>query len=191
MDPVELHRRGVARSSAVVGDVDDDQWGLSTPCEQWDVRDLVNHLTVEHRWALPLLDGATVEEVGDDLSGDVLGDDPVGAHRDAARAAQAKAEEVDPERTVHLSFGDVGAAFYLQQRATDMIVHAWDLAVATGQDADVDEGLAAELLELTEPMITPEVRDSGVFGPEVAVPADATASARLLGLLGRDPGRGD
>lgn len=190
MDPVELHRRGVQRSCVVVGGIGEDQWGLSTPCDEWDVRDLVNHLASEHRWALPLLDGATIEEVGEDLEGDLLGEDPIGSYLDAARAAQAKASGIDPEQTVHLSYGDVSAGHYLTEMATDMVVHSWDLAVATGQDATLDEDLAEELYRLTAPKVTDEVREMGVFGAEVEVPEHAPASERLLGLLGRDPAAG-
>lgn len=187
MDPIELHRRGVQRASEVVAGIGDDQWELPTPCEQWDVRDLVNHLASEHRWALPMLDGATIEEVGDALDGDLLGEDPAAAYLDAARAAQAKAEQTDPDRTVHLSYGDVDAGHYLAEMGTDMIVHSWDLAVATGQDASVDDELAEELIALNAPKLTDEVRETGVFGAEVEVADDAPASRRLLGLLGRDP----
>lgn len=190
MEAVEQHRRGVERSCTVVAGIGEDQWDNATPCEQWSLRELVNHLTAENRWAVPILDGATVEEVGDRFEGDLLGDDPIGAHEEAARAAHAKAQQTDPQTTVHLSFGDVDAAFYLAQRALDMVVHAWDVAVASGQDAAMDEALADVLYRQAEPTITPEVRAAGVFGPEVPVDSDATPSERLLGLVGRDPGRG-
>lgn len=188
MDPVELHRSGIARCREVVAAVRDDQWTAPTPCEEWDVRDTVNHLTTENRWAPLLLEGATIEDVGDSLTGDLLGDDPKAAHDAAATAAQAKAEETELDRVVHLSYGDVEAAFFLQQRAVDLVVHAWDLAAATGQDTAIDEDVAETLLELTRPMVTPEVREAGVFGPPVEVPREAPASQQLLGLLGRDPG---
>lgn len=188
MDPVELHRSGITRCREVVAAIRDDQWAGPTPCAEWNVRDVVNHLTTENRWAPLLLDGATVEDVGDSLSGDLLGDEPKAAHDAAAKSAQAKAEEVDLDRVVHLSYGDVKAAFFLQQRALDLTVHGWDLAAGTGQDTTIDEGVAEVLLELTRPMVTPEVREAGVFGPAVDVPREAPPSQHLLGLLGRDPG---
>lgn len=187
MGPLELHRWGIARSCDVVAAIRDDQWTDPTPCEQWNVRDIVNHLTTENRWVPRLLDGARIDDVGDELSGDLLGDDPIRAHDGAARAAQAKAEEVALDRTVHLSFGDVPAGFFLQQRAVDLTVHAWDLAAATGQHTAIDDDVAEALRELTQPMLSPEVREAGVFGPEVEVGDQAPAAHRLLGLLGRDP----
>lgn len=67
-----------------------DQWGASTPCAEWSVRDLVNHLTAEQLWVPPLVsEGRTMAEVGDAFDGDVLGDDPVAAWDRAAAAARA------------------------------------------------------------------------------------------------------
>ena len=188
MDPVTLHRRSLARCRELVTGVRDDQWTASTPCADWDVRALVNHLTAEHAWAPPLLAGQTIEEVGDRYEGDLLGDDPARAHDEAAQAALEAVEALDDlERTVHLSFGDVPAAFYLQQRWVDLLVHGWDLAIATGQDATMDPEMAQEAYDLVHPMITDEVRASGIFGPEVPVAADADIQTRLLGFLGRRP----
>ena len=60
----------------VIGQVRPDQWTHSTPCAEWDVRALVNHVVGEDRWVPPLLAGLTIAEVGDTLAGDLLGDDP-------------------------------------------------------------------------------------------------------------------
>jgi len=64
-----------------------EQWHNPTPCTEWDVRALVNHLVAEQLWAPLLLDGATVEDVGDRFDGDQLGADPVAAWASAAAAA--------------------------------------------------------------------------------------------------------
>ena len=53
----------------------------------WDVRALVNHLVGEQLWAEPMLTGKTIEEVGDQYSGDLLGDDPASIWREAAKAS--------------------------------------------------------------------------------------------------------
>ena len=65
-------------------------------------------------------------------------------------------------------------------------MHTWDLARATGQDVDLDPDFCAELLAGMEPM-EQVMRDSGQYGPRVAVPETADAQARLLGFIGRDP----
>ena len=80
----------------------------STPCEQWDVRTLVNHLVNETSWVPPLMHGSTIAEVGERFDGDLLGSDPVRSWSDASAAASAAvAEDGALERTVHLSYGDV------------------------------------------------------------------------------------
>ncbi|MBW3659446.1 MAG: TIGR03086 family protein [Actinobacteria bacterium] len=190
MDPVSLHQRGVDVSTRLVEGISDDQWTSPTPCADWDVRRLVGHLTEEHAWVPPLVAGRTVGEIG---SVDAeLGDDPVAAHDDAARAAQSAIEEPGAlGRTVHLSYADVPGSFYVLQRTADLVIHSWDLAVATGQELALDDDLVQAAWDATAPHVSPEVREAGVFGPEVPVPDDAPLLDRLLGLTGRDPSRAD
>ena len=113
-DTVDLHRRAVTEFGRRVEAVPQDGWHRSTPCGDWDVRALVNHLVNENRWTPPLMRGSTIEEVGDRFDGDLLGDDPKGAWADASRAAvESVAERGALERTVHLSFGDSPAEEYV------------------------------------------------------------------------------
>ncbi|MFC7484541.1 maleylpyruvate isomerase N-terminal domain-containing protein [Luedemannella flava] len=84
MDVEELHRRSVEAFVALVGQVPADRWGDPTPCTDWTVRELVNHLVYEQLWTPPMFAGATIAEVGDRFEGDLLGDDPAAATRAAA-----------------------------------------------------------------------------------------------------------
>ena len=74
------------------------------------------------------------------------------------------------------------------QQITELTVHGWDLAVATGQQADLDPALAEHALGWSRRMLRPELRGPGAFRPEVPVPPDAPAYQRLAGWFGRDPG---
>ena len=96
MDIVELHARTVAEFVARAAAVDAGQWGAPTPCTDWDVRQLVNHVVGEDRWTGPLLAGQTIAEVGDRFDGDLLGDDPVATVHDATGAALASVAERAP-----------------------------------------------------------------------------------------------
>ena len=78
-----------ARPVAYVAGVGADQWRARHPCEDWDVRVLVNHIVTGNYWAAELGRGQTIEEVGDRLDGDVLGDDPVAAYDASAGGAAA------------------------------------------------------------------------------------------------------
>src|SRR3954451_24748645 len=86
-DLPEKFERAEGRFQSLVHQVTDDKWAAPTPCSDWDVRALVNHLVYEARWAPPLLEGKTIAEVGDRFDGDLLGDDPRAAYDDAVEAA--------------------------------------------------------------------------------------------------------
>ena len=138
----ELHSRAVDGFGARVEAVAPGQWGDPTPCSDWDVRTLVNHLVNENAWTAPLFKGATIAEVGDRFDGDLLGDDPKGAWADSAVEAKAAVSEQGAlARTVHLSFGDTPAPEYVMQLTADYVVHAWDLARAVGADERLDPEL--------------------------------------------------
>jgi uncharacterized protein (TIGR03086 family) len=166
-----------------------NHWSSPTPCAEWDVRALVNHVVGELLWVPPLLAGKTIAELGDRFDGDVLGDDPVATARQAANALRAEASEPGAmTRTVHLSFGDFSGADYLGQVTSDVIIHTWDLAKATQGDDD----LGADLVAFADDFLGPQIeawRSAGAFGPAVAVDTgpDATRQERLLASTGRDP----
>lgn len=183
-DAQDLYRRGVGEFDRRVRQVDDEQWGGPTPCSEWTVRDLVNHVVAEDLWVPPLLEGQTMDEVGDRFEGDVLGEDPFRAWSDAREAALAAAERTPPDRLVHTSMGEMPAADYLEQMFGDHLIHSWDLARAIGADDRLDP----ELVETCEEMMRPHeemMRASGVFGDRVEVPDDADPQTRLLALCGR------
>jgi uncharacterized protein (TIGR03086 family) len=83
-DVRKLHERAIRSFGARVQQIKDDQWDAATPCSEWDVRALLNHIVGENRWMPPLLEGRTIEEVGDRFEGDLLGDDPKHAWEDSA-----------------------------------------------------------------------------------------------------------
>jgi uncharacterized protein (TIGR03086 family) len=174
----------VARVAAVPA----GSWDAPTPCSDWDVRALLQHVVNELRWIPPLLDGATVAEVGDRFDGDLLGDHPAGATTDAAREAIAAAGVVDPERTVHLSYGDVTAAYYLAQVGLDVFVHTWDLTRATGQDGTVPDALVAGATEAFHPDEEAAWRGAGAIADPVPTGTTATPLDQLVARMGRDPG---
>jgi uncharacterized protein (TIGR03086 family) len=146
MDLNTLYDRTVEAWTDRVQALDRDRWDDPTPCREWTVRDLVNHVVGEDRWTRPLVDGRTIAEVGTDLDGDLLADDPVRRALDAAQEATAAvAERLPAGGVVHLSYGEEQIGEYVHQLAIDHLVHAWDLAVATGGETRLDADLVAEL----------------------------------------------
>ena len=144
-DQAALHRRAVGEFDARVRAVGDDQWELPTPCSDWNVRQLVNHLVYEDRWTVPLMEGTTLAEVGDRYEGDLLGDEPRKAWAESsAEAVAAVQADGALERTVHLSSGPTPATEYVSQLFADHLIHAWDLARAVGADDRLDPELVEE-----------------------------------------------
>ena len=183
MELIALHRRTVEHWAARVAAVKDDQWGDPTPCAEWSVRDLVNHVVGEELWAVPLLRGKTIEEVGSELDGDLLGSDPLGRARRAADEAADVADQVVPAGgQVHLSYGPEDVDEYVRQLCADHLIHGWDLAAATGGDISMDPELVAEVAEWfagREAMY----RSGGAIGPHASGAGDP--QSELLAAFGR------
>jgi uncharacterized protein (TIGR03086 family) len=188
MDIAELHQRAVAEFASRVDSVGANHglWSAPTPCSAWDVRTLVNHLTSEDRWTAPLLQGATVKDIGDRFDGDLLGDDPVGAFAAAGAEATQASSRVDPAKIVHLSFGDVPASEYLHQLSADHLVHGWDLAVATGGDRHFDVDVVSAISDWFADRES-LYREGGFIAARVHAASDDPQD-RLLAAFGRDPG---
>jgi len=161
-----------------------DQWSAPTPCSDWDVRALVNHLVYEYLWVPELLRGATIEEVGDRFDGDVLGANPVAAWSAASEAARAAIHSTPPDTTVNVSWGQISAGEYVTQFVTDVAAHGWDIARGIGADDTIDSVVVRALLPGVEEHAG-DLAASGMFGTPVQTAADADPQTRLLALLGR------
>lgn len=185
MDLNTLYHRTVESWADRVNEVPGDQWDGPTPCREWTVRELVNHVAGEDLWTNPLMRGGTIEEVGDRFDGDLLGDDPIGTSLAAARdAIRTVADALPAGGTVHLSYGEESMEEYVHQLAADHLVHGWDLAVATGGDNRLDPALVHEVATWfadREEMY----RAGGVIGPRAAGTGDPQGD--FLAAFGRDP----
>ncbi|MER7760428.1 TIGR03086 family metal-binding protein [Streptomyces sp. NPDC097619] len=183
---LERHAEAVALFGGLVHAVPEDRWGAPTPCTEWTVRDLVNHVTGENLWVAPLVtDGRTIPEVGDSLAGDLLGEDPAAAWDGAAAAAhRAFAAPGALARTVRLSYGPSRASAYCSELTADVVVHAWDLARGTGADDRLPPGLVEFALKEVMPYAD-GLAASGMFAAPLDIPPGADAQTRLLALVGR------
>jgi len=177
---------GVAAFDDVIAQVRDEQWTLATPCREWDVRALVNHVVGEDRWVPPLVAGRTIAEVGDMLDGDLLGDAPVSAWQAARDDAAASVRGVADDHPVTLSSGVTPLAEYLRQLAADHLIHAWDLGSAIGIDLRFEEELA-ESVEAWFADWEDAYRQVGAIGPRPPVGQNAGLQERLLAKFGRQP----
>jgi uncharacterized protein (TIGR03086 family) len=173
--------------------VREDQWAAPTPCEDWSVSDLVEHMIDKHLWAAPLIHGQDLESARKIVEGTrrlpVEGgvganlaeqwDEAITGSADAFTGAGAL------DRSVALSRGNTPATEYLTEMISDLTVHAWDLGKAIGFSEPLPEDLVAFVYEEAKKM--GDMSSSGMFKPPVEVPDDAPTIDKLVGLAGRQP----
>lgn len=152
-------------------------WSAPTPCTEWDARGIVEHIIGFH-------DAVVLGPTGREVS---RPDDPVERWAVTAAAVQdAFGEpgildlEVDVPGMGKARIGRLAPTF-----TTDILVHTWDLARASGQDVTLDETLCASAYETAKAF--GDLSGSGMFAPAVPVADDAPLQDQLLGLMGRDP----
>ena len=174
---------GVARQ--VLSRVTPAQLDQPTPCASWDVRQLINHLVGGSFMFATTTTGA---EPGPEATADHAAGDFTAAYDDGtARAIAAFSRPGVLDETLHLPFGDFPGAAWMNIATMDTFTHAWDLAKATGQDADLDPELAAQLLDTARASIPASFRgDEGApFAAERDAGPGATNADRLAAFLGR------
>lgn len=176
IDPSERHRSIAAMFGAVVSGVAD--WDAPTPVAEWHAIDVVDHLI---EWPAGFLAAGGVELAR--TSGD-----PAARWEQRAAAIQALLDGPDRDsRFTHPMAGSFPLATAIDMFYTsDVFMHAWDLARASGQQEPLDADEAARLLEGMLP-IDAMLRQSGQYGPRIAVPDDASPQDQLMAFVGRDP----
>ncbi|MGH7920062.1 MAG: TIGR03086 family metal-binding protein [Candidatus Dormibacteraceae bacterium] len=168
-----------AAAGAMIDGVRDDQWSAPTPCEGWTVADLVQHLVQGNLGFVRALGGA-VETAS-------TPDRRAAFHASLAALLEAFGRPGVLEETVTVPFGSVPGAAALHLRVTELLVHAWDLARATGQTLDVSPELAEQELSFSRAKLLQLPPDRSPFGPPQPIAEDAPAMDRLAALLGRRP----
>ena len=193
MDPREHLQRVSDLLSGLVEGTDAGRLDDPTPCEDFQVRDLIGHFTMGRFLFAADFAGDTARR--DELLGgmperfgDVLGDDHLATYRDASATLDAAVDGIeDVEATADFFLGQMPISAALETISGDNLVHCWDLARSTGQDFDPPDDLVEATAAFLGVLITDDLRGVGSFGPEVEVPEDASALDRLLGFCGRTP----
>jgi uncharacterized protein (TIGR03086 family) len=174
-DVLDLYQRASRwTNEKVAGAV--GQLDAETPCDGWSVRTLMNHMLDTARFFTSSATGGDAALPSPDPP-ELLGDDPVAAFEES-RATMIEA--YGAPGVIERTGPSIGIAF------ADQLLHGWDLARATEQDATMPEGLPDVALQMIHGRFTDEQR-KGVFKPEVPVPHDASAQDRLLAYTGRNP----
>jgi uncharacterized protein (TIGR03086 family) len=183
-DPGSQLSAALDATGQVIAAVADDQWAGPTPCPDWSVRDLAGHLVGGNYLFASALRGEPPPERRGAAPPD---GEMLGAYRDSGRALlDAFGQPGALERVVTVPFGTVPGAVALHLRLTELLVHGWDLARATGQPAVFPEDLAEQELAFSRSALADIPPERTPFAPPRPVPGSAAAIDRLAALLGRD-----
>ena len=194
-DPITIFEKASLRVQEIMAGIRQDQGHDATPCTEWNVLDVMNHIIGGAEVLAGSLEGNIPEGVG--------GVSPVSSYsgeEDVSKLAEAYADESARVLTAANQPGAMEAATpggmmtvpqFLIAMATDHIIHGWDLARATGQD----DALDADVVQVAYAMMTsPEGsmfvemgRQMGFVGPAVSVADDARLQDKLVAHMGRQP----
>ncbi len=148
----------------------------ATPCDKWNVRTLMNHMLETQQYFVTSARGKDASPPSQNPP-ELLGDNPV---TDFQHARAETLSTFGAKGVIEKTGPSIGIAF------SDMLLHGWDLARATGQDTTMPKGLAEAAYQNIHGKFTEEQR-KGIFEPEVKVAADSSAQDKLLAYTGRIP----
>ena len=171
-------------TAAIVASVPEDRYAAATPCPDFDVRALMNHLVAGNLLFATAARGEPLDMTV--FEQDHLGDDASAAYRASAdRALESWRRPGVMEE--QLPFGGMQGSAVIQLHLTEELVHGWDLAFSTGGDTTMDPRLAEIALAGMQQVPAEMLRSGTAFGEAVAVDSDAPVHVRLVAFLGRDP----
>jgi uncharacterized protein (TIGR03086 family) len=174
-DLLDLYERASTWTASKVAGAT-ERLDAPTPCDDWDVATLMNHMLDTQRYFAGAARGKDPSPPSPNPP-QLMGDDPV-SDFDAARAEVLNAYRAPG--VIEKTGPSLGIAF------SDQLLHGWDLAKATAQDATMPEDLPEAAFEMIHGRFTDDQR-KGVFKLEVKVPANASAQDKLLAYTGRHP----
>ncbi len=154
-----------------------DQLDAPTPCDDWDVRTLLNHMLETQQYFVQSARGDEASPPSPEPPDGLIGDDAAAAYE---RAREETITTFSDDGVIERTGPSLGIAF------SDTLLHGWDLARATDQDTTMPAGLAQAAYDVVHGAFTDDQR-KGVFGPELPVGEDATSQEKLLAYTGRDP----
>ncbi|HVW34790.1 MAG TPA: TIGR03086 family metal-binding protein, partial [Acidimicrobiia bacterium] len=178
-DVLDRYRLLADDFEARVNAVPDGAWSNQSPCTEWNARDVVAHITNNARRINAQVHGQEPPEP-------VAGEDPKAAWAETRATIEAILSDPDKSSAnVQSPMGPMPVEMFIGRFVcTDLLVHTWDLARATGQDDTINADAAAMAYKGLQPMDA-MIRRPGFFGPKVACPEGADAQTQLLTFLGR------
>jgi uncharacterized protein (TIGR03086 family) len=190
--PIENLAAALSGAQQLVAAIGADEWDLASPCPEWTVRGVMNHLVGGNLLFARLLAGEQLpprEELVAAGRSDRLGDDAGAAFRASADALlTAFSADGVLERPLTVPAGTFPGIAALHLRIVEALVHGWDVATATGRPLHFPDELVEQALAFTRatlPRLPARPEGPGPFRPEQPVADDAPPLDRLAALLGR------
>ena len=153
-------------------------WNCQSPCEDWKARDVVAHVANNLNRVSAGIQGQEPREVGQD-------EDIVSAWNTSKDGFLSAISSADLSQNINGPFGPMPAEQLIGRIiATDVLVHTWDLARATGGDENLDQSAVEGSYSGLKPMDA-MLRSPGVMGPKVESPEGADLQTQFLNFLGR------
>jgi uncharacterized protein (TIGR03086 family) len=172
----------------LIAAVGDAQWAGPTPCTDWAVCDLVRHLVAGNFLFATAVDGKQRPVIDEAAPADA---DLPRAYRDSGAALiEAFSQPGALERLVTVPLGQVPGVVALHLRVTEILVHGWDVATATGQRAEFPDDVAEAELAFSRAKLDDIPPGRRPFAAPRPVADDAPAIQRLVACLGRDVSAG-
>lgn len=183
MDPIDRIEKAITRTSKIVHGVKPEQHGDPTPCSEFDVHALLNHMI----GGLEMLRDAAAGGSPAMPEGEQFGAEPGKEYDErAAKLLDVIKQPGTLDNTWVMPFAPLPGQMMASIAFVEHVTHGWDLAKATGQDTTIPDDLIAECRGIVEPMGA-MWRMDGVCGPEVEVPESASATDQYAGFMGRQP----
>lgn len=156
---------------------------MPTPCADWTVHELIEHMCGGGH----MIAGGLQGQAPPDEAPDLLADGPANGWASASAHLSAAATPEALGATHQMPFGDVPGEMALAVITADHVVHAWDLAQATGQDPQIGDDLASFALQTWQMVVPAEGRTGDGFAAAVPSAADASALDQVVAYTGRQP----
>src|SRR4051794_15302255 len=177
MDVVAALDETFQHAHEVIGGVKADQYADKTPCTEWTVRDLLEHM-------IGVVHGLGAAAAGERSAPFELAADPADQFQVASQAALAAWRQPGVlDRVVDAGPGPMPGRVLASINLLDTATHTWDLASATGQSQELPSSVAVAAMEASRMIVTDELRN-GRFGPEQHAPTGASATQELVAFLG-------
>ena len=187
MDPKMQAINAVQLLTPLVDAARSDQLDNQTPCAEWKVRDLLNHVIGGGHMFAAGLRGESIDGEGTPPDFVALAGDHRAAFSTSINGFSTALAEVDSlDKLVTLPFGTMPANVALQLAAGDLLVHSWDLAQATGQSFDPPADFVAASYDFFKVAVNDDLRNAGMFASAIAIADDASPLAKLLAYAGRE-----